>query len=84
MEYLVLHSFRCYGRTLRKGEVVDESAIRSPRLRLSEGKIIQAIEEPLDSAVISSSGTVQQAVAAPVAQPLIKEEKKHTRLSFGR
>ena len=91
MKYLVLRSFRCYGRTLRKGEVVDESAIRSPRLRRSEGKIMPAIEEPLQPqkpvdtpptsadntpAVISSGGAEQKGVAAPPVQsPPIKEGK---------
>jgi len=91
MKYLVLHSFRCYGVMLRKGEVVDESAIRSPRLRLSEGKIIPAVEEPLvpdkgaDSAVISSGGAEQQVVAAPAVQspPTNGDKPKSPRLSFG-
>lgn len=80
MKYLVMHSFRSYGRTLHKGEVVDESAIRSPRLRRSEGNIIPAVEEPLEkapeipaapeapdkeSAVISSGAPAGQVVAAP-------------------
>ncbi len=58
MKYLVLHSFRSFGVTLRKGEVVDEAAIRSPRLRRSEGKIIPAV---------SSSPAPEEAVVA--AQP---------------
>lgn len=84
MKYLVLHTFRSFGRTLRKGEVVDESAIRSPRLRLSERKIVPAVEEPLNSAVISSGETEQQVVAAPVAQPAPPNEDspKQVRLSF--
>lgn len=68
MKYLVLHTFRSFGRTLRKGEVVDESAIRSLRLRLSEHKVVPAVEEPTESAVISSGAPVQQVVAAPVEQ----------------
>lgn len=97
MEYLVLHTFRSYGRTLRKGEVVDESAVRSPRLRLAERKIVVAKEEPLltaapgaepettDNAVISSGEPEQPVVAAPAAQvPQTKEEsKKSVKLSFG-
>lgn len=68
MKYLVLHTFRSFGRTLRKGEVVDESAIRSLRLRLAERKVVPAVEEPIESAVISSGAPVQQVVAAPVEQ----------------
>ena len=58
MKYLVLHSFRSFGVMLHKGEVVDEAAIRSPRLRRSEGKIIPAV---------SSSTAPEEAVVA--AQP---------------
>ena len=43
MQYLVLRQFRTFGKTLRKGDVVDESEIRSPLLRMSEGKIIPAV-----------------------------------------
>lgn len=68
MKYLVLHTFRSFGRTLHKGEVVDESAIRSLRLRLAERKVVPAVEEPTESAVISSGAPVQQVVAAPVEQ----------------
>lgn len=84
MQYLVLHTFRSFGRTLRKGEVVDESAIRALRLRLSEQKVVLAIEAPIKSAVISSGDAVQQAVAAPVAQaaPPAAETKAPPRLSF--
>ena len=43
MEYLVLRRFSSYGRLLIKGTVVDESEIRSPRLRMAEGKIVPAV-----------------------------------------
>lgn len=43
MKYLILQRFRSYGVTLEKGTVVDETKIRSPRLRQSEGKIIAAV-----------------------------------------
>lgn len=98
MKYLVLHTFRSFGRTLRKGEVVDESAIRSLRLRMSERKVVLAVEEPTESAVISSGAPVQQVVAAPVVQDAppsegekapeeqpkpSKEDVAPVRLSFG-
>ena len=43
MEYLVLQDFRSYGNEHLKGTVVDESEIRSPLLRVSEGKITPAV-----------------------------------------
>lgn len=43
MKYLVLHRFRSYGKLLVKGQVVDESEIRSPYLRQTEGKITPAV-----------------------------------------
>lgn len=43
MKYLVLHQFRSFGKTLHKGDVVDESEIRTPTLRRAEGKIIPAV-----------------------------------------
>lgn len=43
MEYLVLRRFRSFGKLLVKGMVVDESEIRSPRLRMAEGKITPAV-----------------------------------------
>lgn len=86
MQYLVLHTFRSFGRTLRKGEVVDESAIRALRLRLSEQKVVPAIEAPIKSAVISSGDAVQQVVAAPAAPATPSTAEAQTkapvRLSF--
>lgn len=43
MQYLVLKRFRTYGKELVKGQVVDEAEIRSPLLRMSEGKIVPAV-----------------------------------------
>ena len=43
MQYLVLRGFRSFDKYLEKGTVVDEADIRSPRLRLSEGKIVPAV-----------------------------------------
>lgn len=43
MKYLVLRSFRTFGQYLERGTIVDESAIRSPRLRMVEGKITPAV-----------------------------------------
>lgn len=57
MQYLVLSRFNSFGNLLEKGTVVDESAIRSPRLRCSEGKIIPAVsslEIPVESEVVET------------------------------
>lgn len=43
MKYLVLRRFWSYGKLLLKGTVHDESEIRHPRLKLSEGVIIPAV-----------------------------------------
>ena len=51
-QYLVLRAFRSFGKFLHKGTVVDESAIRSPRLRMAEGKItvaVSSLEVPAES-----------------------------------
>lgn len=85
MKYLVLHSFRSFGVRHVKGEVVDEAEVRSPRLRISEGKIVPAVS--------SSAEPAQQGVAAPgvqVSAPFGESNKaaenehvvKHVRLSF--
>ena len=83
MKYLVLRSFRSFGVTLHKGEVVDEAAIRSPRLRRSEGKIIPAVS--------SSTAPEEAVVAAQSPQVAVTNEgaNKQTppekpKLSFGK
>jgi len=43
MQYLVLRPFTSYGVFYKKGDIVDESMIRSPYLRKSEGKIVPAV-----------------------------------------
>lgn len=45
--YLVLRPFRTFGKLLMKGDVVPETEIRSPRLRMSEGKIIPAVSSSM-------------------------------------
>lgn len=85
MKYLVLHNFRSYGKRHIKGEVVDEAEVRSPRLRISEGKIVPAVS--------SSAEPDQQGVAAPVVQAsatlgetnkAVGEVKAKVSLSFGK
>ena len=83
MKYLVLHSFRSFGVMLHKGEVVDEAAIRSPRLRRSEGKIIPAVS--------SSTAPAEAVVAAQPPQVAVTNEgankltpPEEPKLSFGK
>lgn len=83
MKYLVLHSFRSFGVMLHKGEVVDEAAIRSPRLRRSEGKIIPAVSSSTapGEAVVAAQPP-QVAVTNEGANKLTPPEKP--KLSFGK
>lgn len=88
MKYLVLHSFRSFGVTLHKGEVVDEVAIRSPRLRRSEGKIIPAVSsspvpEEVDVAAQPSQVTgTKEGSDSKNTTPT--EKPAATKLSFGK
>ena len=63
MKYLVLHQFRSFGKTLRKGQVVDESEIRTPSLRMSEGKITPAVS----SSTVPEEEVTEVSVAPPQA-----------------
>lgn len=57
MEYLVLKPFKSYGLFYHKGDVVTADKIRNLRIRLSEGKIVEVSEEPVEEptyAVLSS------------------------------
>lgn len=54
MKYLVVIPFRSFGVTFHRGQLVDAAKIRSPRIRVSEGKIIPAVsssEIPVEIAV---------------------------------
>lgn len=63
MKYLVLHQFRSFGKTLHKGQIVDESEIRSPSLRRSEGKITPAVS----SSTVPEEEVTEVSVAPPQA-----------------
>lgn len=59
-KYLVLRPFNSYGRYFRKGDVVDAAEIRTPSLRMSEGKIIPAVSsakvpEDVDTVVVEAA-----------------------------
>lgn len=89
MKYLILRSFRSYGVTLHKGEVVDEAQIRSPRLRRSEGKIIPAVsssaasEEKVVAAPTPAGAATSEDSTPPDVQPETAEKPKLS-LSFGK
>ena len=70
MKYLVLHQFRTFGKTLYKGQVVDESEIRSPSLRMSEGKIVPAVS--------SSTVPAEEVTEVSVAPPQVTEDVDNT------
>jgi hypothetical protein len=83
MKYLVLQNFRSYGKEHLKGDVVDESEIRSPLLRISEGKITPAVSsftappvpdtENVDTGERTPEGTENTPVATEeTAKPVIK------------
>lgn len=78
MEYLVLRRFRTLGVTYVKGEVIDASLIRSPKIRISEGKIVPAVsssEVPKEAGIeedIPSEGTEEEVTIDETDE---KEEK---------
>ena len=85
MKYLVLQNFRSYGVTHIKGTVVDESLIRSPRLRIAEGKIVPAVsslevpmevesEEILEEASLDTSIGVEIEVVEESIEEVVEEE----------
>lgn len=71
MKYLVLTRFRTYGKQLEKGMVVDESEIRSPLLRMSEGKIVPAVSS---STVPAEPG--DDVTSDPASQGVVGSEDK--------
>lgn len=79
MKYLVLRQFISYGRLLIKGTVVDESEIRSPHLRMAEGKIVPAVSSstvPAEPGDLPDPPGAQEDVNKPV-------EPAKPKLSFG-
>jgi hypothetical protein len=72
MKYLVLRSFRSFGKTLTKGTVVDAADIRSPRLRQAEGKIVPAVS--------SSQVPVEFAAEEPAPQATLEDGNTKTKL----
>lgn len=79
MKYLVLTRFRSYGKQFEKGMVVDESEVRSPLLRMSEGKIVPAVSsstvpaEPGDDVMSepASQEHIEDVDTGDAAEPII-------------
>lgn len=77
MKYLVLRRFRTYGVTYLKGDVIDESVIRSPRIRQSEGKIIPAVsssEVPKEVGIVEDTPSKGTAEEVTIDEDYTREE----------
>lgn len=74
MKYLVLKPFKSYGKHYNRGDIVDETQVRSPRIRVGEHKLapVKAVSSSISHAAAAST----EAAAAA------KEDKKPVRLSF--
>lgn len=84
MKYLVLQRFNSFGKFLFKGDVVDDSEIRSPSIRQSEGKIIPAVsslEVPVEFATedVALQATSEE---SEDKEPEDKKEKLILKLSL--
>lgn len=77
MKYLVLHQFRTFGKTLHKGQVVDESEIRSPTLRMSEGKITPAVS----SSTVPEEEVTEITKLPPLSEPEEIKDKEQIHLT---
>ena len=58
-KYLVMHKFRSFGKTFLRGQIVEETELRSPRLRVSEGKAV-----PIKDIVDNSKPDEKDAVSS--------------------
>lgn len=74
MKYLVLKPFRAFGKRYERGDIVDETQVRSLRIRIGEHKLAPVI-------AVSSSISPAKAVSPEVAEQ-VTEDKKPVRLSF--
>lgn len=88
MKYLVLRKFKSYGVFYTKGDIVEAEAIRNPRLKLAEGKIVCL---PDDTAVFSSpkaaaslsakiEETANEVSDSDTAAAAVTSEEKHKSL----
>lgn len=88
MKYLVLRRFFTMGKLLIKGMVVDESEIRSPRLKMIEGKIVPAVSsstvpaEPGDEPDPPGNQEEKDKIESPVVPAAQKPTKSKFQLHF--
>ena len=76
MKYLVLRTFRSFGKIQRKGTEIDAQDIRSPHLRMSEGLIVPVVttSEVPEEAVSSFTVAAEQEQETPTPQPVIENK----------
>jgi hypothetical protein len=79
MRYLILRQFISYGKLLKKGTIVDASEVRSPVLRLAEGKIAAVPSFSATPAVDESASLPQEPEQEPEN---ITDEQKETKKLF--
>lgn len=66
-KYLILQRFKSFGVLLEKGQVVNADLIRSPQLRVSEGKIVKAVSSPVVlSEAVNTDTTASEGTAGEV------------------
>lgn len=75
MKYLVLKPIRAYGKRYERGDFVDETQVRTPRILVGEHKIT-----PVKA--VSSSISPAEAVTDEPPQQVTEEVKKPVKLSF--
>lgn len=75
MKYLVLKPIRAYGKRYERGDFVDETQVRTPRILVGEHKIT-----PVKA--VSSSISPAEAVPDEPPQQVTEEVKKPVKLSF--
>lgn len=74
MEYLILKSVKAFGKRYERGQIVDESQLRCPRVLIGEHKV---------TPVIAVSSSISPAAEASTeASEQEKEVKKPVKLSF--
>jgi hypothetical protein len=74
MKYLVLRTFRSFGKQLTRGTLIDETEVRSPRIRISEGKITPAVSS---SDIPDEPVEVEETSTGSQETPDQKVENKH-------
>jgi len=64
MTYLVIHQFHSIDKVLKRGQIVDESQLRSPRLRVSEGKVV-----PVEEVVTVEEDELKEIAVSSIQEP---------------